>query len=241
MADHGAEEGAILDGIGGPAPRGQGDDADPMRLRVEQRRGHAGHLAVQPEGEDEADIAGHDGGNPAVVGIERGREFLSHFDSELELSLRGTDPDGHPVAGEEAAQSEAEPIEDGRELHGLVELGHQIDQCTRLAVAALQLAVLLEQLALARDHRVGERPDASQCRPRQSVGALRGGLLQAIAGQAADYLECLALRRGPVPGQPEACQAGGQQQWFERGHDGLTRPPVRNGNCCGAQPGARGR
>ncbi len=47
------------------------------------------------------------------------------------------DPDRHTVTGEEAAEAGAQPIEYRGELHDFVEFGHQVDQRSRLAVAAL--------------------------------------------------------------------------------------------------------
>ena len=127
VADHGPQKGAIFDGVRGTSARGQRHDADTLALGIEQRRGHAGHLTVEPEREEEAGIACHDRRNPAVVRIERGWKVLRDLDGQLELSLRGADPDGDAVAGEEAAQPEAQPIENRGQLHDLVELGHQVD------------------------------------------------------------------------------------------------------------------
>ena len=137
MTDHGPQKGAVLDGVRGTSARGQRHDADPLALGIEQRRGHAGHLTIEPEREEEAGIAGHDRRDPAVMRVERCREVLRHLDGQLEGSLRGADPDGDAVAGEEAAQSEAQPIQNCRQLHDLVELGHQVDERPGLAVAAL--------------------------------------------------------------------------------------------------------
>ena len=88
VADHGAQEGPILHGVGGAAARHQRHDSDPCSLGVEQRCRHAGHLAVEPEGEEEAGVARHHGGDPAVVRIERRGEVLGDLDGALARMVR---------------------------------------------------------------------------------------------------------------------------------------------------------
>jgi len=169
---------------------------------------------------EEAGIACHDRRDPAVMRVERRREVLRHLDGQLERSLRGPDPDGDAVASEKAAQPEAQPIQNCRQLHDLVELGHQVDQRPGLAVAALQLAVLLEELALASHHRLRQCPETGERGPSELVRDRRCLLLQALGRQLADDLQRGPLGSRPARGHAIAGQPGRQQSQNCAGKDG---------------------
>ena len=58
--------------------------------------------------------------------------------SELEIPACGADPDRHIIAGEKPTESAAQPVENCLKLHNLVELTHEVDKRSGMAIAALQ-------------------------------------------------------------------------------------------------------
>src|SRR5207244_10117774 len=75
------------------------------------------------------------------IRTDRGGDVVPNPGDELEIPARVADPDRHIIAGEELTKSAAEPVENCLKLHNLVELTHEVDQRSGLAVAALQASV----------------------------------------------------------------------------------------------------
>ncbi len=128
-------------------------------------------------------------------------------------SLTSADPDGDGVSSKEPAEAAAEPLQHRAEVHHLVELGHQVDQRTRLTVPPLPGHILPGQFPFVEGQRAPDSPEVAHrfLGPAITNSGCRF-VLQSFGREVRQFREQLAYRARPAPGQKEASHDAQSQE-----------------------------